>query len=187
MNPFIEPLAKALSEFSIVSVYTDRSEPDHFAAGFVAAVSDDYVILKHVTPTGRYDGYALRRMEDVFRLDSGGEYEKALAALYRFHGDSHSELESLQNGEDLFEATLLAARVKGWPVSVYLSRDGDWECVSGMVFGTDGETVVIHAFRPNGKADGESMIAIGEITSINMDCEEDRAWAVLARIQTEKG
>lgn len=90
-NHILSVLKRSHEESLMVSVYSDRNEPEGFSAGFIDSLSAEQFVLKHVTPEGIQDGYIIRRTEDVFRVDAGGEYERRLELLYTLQKQRHED------------------------------------------------------------------------------------------------
>ena len=66
------------------SAYSSR-----FSAGFVLAISDRYVVIESVSPRGDGDGWILRALEDLCRIDHNGRYEEKLLSFYQLRGQAH--------------------------------------------------------------------------------------------------
>lgn len=49
-NHILSVLKRSHEESLMVSVYSDRNEPEGFSAGFIDSLSAEQFVLKHVTP-----------------------------------------------------------------------------------------------------------------------------------------
>jgi hypothetical protein len=83
-----EVLASTKEEDKIVCLYSNPYS-NKFIAGFVEAISENHVVLRHLTTHGSYDGWRLVSLEDCCRIDFGGRYEETLLALFHARGQSH--------------------------------------------------------------------------------------------------
>lgn len=59
-----------------VSLFCNRNDTEQHLTGFIGKVNDSEVLIYHITNCGYYDGYILKRIDDIFRIDYEGEYEK---------------------------------------------------------------------------------------------------------------
>lgn len=50
----IKFLNESLNEKLFVSIFSDREQPDKCSVGFVEAISEDHVLINHVTTLGIY-------------------------------------------------------------------------------------------------------------------------------------
>ena len=172
-----EVLRHAQEAEKIVCLYTSR-DSENFAAGFVEAVSENHVILRSLTPHGRYDGWLLRVLENVCRIDSGGRYEEKLVSLFRARDQNHPAfLPSTDEATDLGSEMLICAQRGDYAVRIDIGADDDNE---GFVKSVEATTITIERFDVNGHIDSESVIELEYIEKIAVDDEDLQDLKLLA-------
>lgn len=172
-----EVLRRAQDDEKIVCLYTSRYS-ENFAAGFVEAVSENQVVLRSLTPHGRYDGWLLRVLENISRIDSGGRYEEKLLALFRARGQNHPHfLPPTDETTDLISEMLICARRSDCAVRIDIGADDDNE---GFVKEVEATTITIEKFDVNGQIDSESVIELEHIEKIAVDDEDLQDLKILA-------
>lgn len=173
-----EVLERAKEGEKIVCLYTNPYS-DKFAAGFVEAVSENHVVLRHITVHGRYDGWLLRALDDICRIDYGGRYEETLLSLYRGRAQSHLDnfLSVTDQIIDLKSEMLLCAQRNDFAVSIDTGSDEDnW----GFVKVLEAITVTIERFNLHGQIDSESVFDMEYIQKIGVDNEDLQDLKLLA-------
>ena len=177
----ISSLLRAKKEGFVVSIYSNWNEPEKCSVGFVEDISNDQIILKHITPHGLNDGYAIRKRDDVFRVDLNGQYEKRLLTLYNLQGQKHINL--LQNKTDkdsnLFKEALLSAQKLNMVINACIDETEAQESIVGWVKEVNNDEVVISQISFDGLDDGESIIFIANIVKINCDSLDERVMGLL--------
>lgn len=177
----IMALKKAIKDCSVVSVFSNRCAPDKCSVGLIERVTDKQVLIKHITEYGMYDGYIIRRLEDVFRVDISGQYEKRLYRLYKLHGQKHDNLLTNRIGKqyDLFREALIAAQREKYAVSINIDDTGEQDDITGWVRDISEEEASVSKITFDGDEDGESIFALSDIVKLNCDCEDERTYALL--------
>jgi len=145
--------------------------------GFAAAADDDYFVLKNVSTEGKYDGYALRKKDQIFRIDQKTAYENNLLKLYTHYGQSHAAVE-IEGG---LLPGFLAFVQNGHLVAGIGVRDYTGSSVSGFIDTIDAENemVSLHLLNDNGEFDGYADISFASIVRMSVDCEKQQRLKVL--------
>ena len=175
-------LIRCKEENLLVAIYSNRNEPDNFSAGFIEALSEEQIILKHVTSNGLYDGYVVRNLGDIFRIDYNGLYEKRLLNLYQLQKQKHLEsfLENkINKNSNLFYETLVAARKHKVVVNICIDVTETQESIIGWVTNIQGMEVTISKISFEGLDDGESIFDIADIIKINCDSDDEKVMGLL--------
>ena len=174
-----EILSAARESGATVSIYgVGRSA--RFSIGWVLAFSDSHVLLELVSQNGRNDGWLLRQLDDIARIDSGGRLEETVVALYRARGENHLKplLSDTDLGSDLKVELLLAARTHDLAVRIY---NGNRDAIEGFVRDIEASTVTVDIFDEHGSADGESTISLDEFENFKVNDDELQNLKLLAR------
>lgn len=161
----------------IISVFGNPNDSYSAVVGYLVACDEKFFVLQHVTEHGRYDGYVLRRKDQVFRMDEKTSYETSLQKLYEYYGESHDEF--VFDG-DLLAGFLSFAKAKQFVIGIGV-KDYDSSSILGYVDFIDvqGETVVVHQINDQGLFDGFSTVVFDSIVRISCDCEKDAALKAL--------
>lgn len=172
-----EVLEQAKTGEKIVCLYSNPYS-DKFAAGFVEAISENHVVLRHLTSHGRYDGWVLRELEDLCRIEYGGRYEETLLSLFRARGQNHPTfLPSTDEATDLKSEILLCAQRNDLAVIIDTGSDTDsW----GFVKSVETTTVTIEKFNAEGHIDSESVIELEHVGRVTVDDEDMQDLKILA-------
>jgi hypothetical protein len=179
-NTFVELLRQALENQSPVGVFCDPNDPAAFAAGWVEAVTDEHILLRHMSPHGRYDGYRLLNIEDIFRVDSTGRYLERLRLLSQVREERFPRLfkTEVEENANLLTETLLAVQSNEWLVRIFV-LDGDDE--AGWIKNVAHDTVTITRVDHFGVADFEATVHLEAISEMHCDDEELQDLRLLAR------
>ena len=84
-----EILSNFAEKHETVSIYSNFENTLLHLTGYVLKVTEDYVLIAHITEHGFYDGYILKRLEDIYRVDQGGLYECKITTLYHLRNQKH--------------------------------------------------------------------------------------------------
>ena len=154
----------------IISVFCNPEDNYSASVGFAVAADDDYFVLKNVSISGTYDGYVLRKKDQVFRVDQKTAYENNLLKLYTHYGQSHVRVE-IEGG--LLPGFLMFAK-NGNLVAGIGVRDYTGSSVLGFIETIDAENemVSLHLLNDDGTFDGYADISFASICRISADCEK---------------
>lgn len=174
-----EILGAARERGVLVAVY-GPSRSSRCTLGFVLAFSDVHLVLESVSSNGRNNGWFLRKIEDIGRIDVGGRYEETLLSLYRTRGESHLKnlLPSHDLSSDLQLELLLAARTHDMAVRI---SNGARDSIEGFVRDLGQTTATIEIFDSHGVAGGESTLDLEDIDAFRVHDEDLQDLKLLAR------
>ena len=79
----LEILKGAKSEGKIVSIYVEPQNWDSFSLGFVDLIDDNYVRLKSLNKFGEFDGYEIRSLDEIIKIEMDGKYERKIDSLHK--------------------------------------------------------------------------------------------------------
>lgn len=161
---------------TVISVYTDASDTEKFSAGFYLGNDDTDILLAHITPYGKYDGYLTKRIDDVFLVETGNQYCEKLAKLF-----------SLQNQkyEQIFKNEFIIIDLISWAqknhkiVSIELVDSGCFD-VQGYIQSFESGLIKITCIDDFGKNNGISYVKLQDISSIVCDSEKEYSINILA-------
>lgn len=174
----LEILEDARAGGDVVCLY-HSSWSDKFAAGFVGGASERHVVLRSLEPGGRADGWFLRALDDIVRIDWRGQYEERLKMLAQLR-EARWKIDFLPPVEpatDLPLELLLAARHHDLPVQLDTGSD---EAAQGFVAEVTGEFVTLDKIACDGSFDGHCVMALDEVAKILVDEEALQTLGLLA-------
>jgi len=166
----------------IISVYCNHEEADGAVVGTAAQIDGDCFIVNEITKTGEYDGYELRKTDDIFRIDYDSSYERSLMKAAAYKGVKHGKIPD--NGS-VIANYLNFAKNSGFVVSVWI-RDYSTASVTGYITDIDeeNETFSIHAitYTKEGGFDGFTVVDFKDVYRMSCDDEYDRYFQLLNKL-----
>lgn len=158
-----DAMRSALQSRQIVSIHTDKKDWSRCAVGFVDGISDLHVCLKSIGKDGCVGGFEVRRLEDIFRVDCDGLYERKLLNL--IDTAQISLPASLGGSSDLVLDVLGIAKQQELVVTIW-GGDID-DSLVGFVHEVNDEAVRISVVDEFGCADGYSWLSLEEIGALD--------------------
>jgi hypothetical protein len=160
----------------IVDLYSDTSNTDKFSAGFIVALSSDDVVIAHIAPGGKYDGFMLKKIDNIFRADIGSKYDATIQKLYLQQSQAHTKFRS--EFENLSKGFLYFAKTNNYVATIEL-LDSNLEDVKGFIDDVAEDTVKIRKLNQYGESDGYSIVYIDDISFITCDSDDEHALKIL--------
>ena len=179
-DSFFQILQRAKESENPVALYTNVENPRAFLAGWVEAVSNDHVVLRHLSPEGRYDGYVLKYLDAIFRVDTEGRYLERLSFLFNarkqeFKGRLMPETDADSN---LIPEILGAAQNAEMMVTLEIAAD---DIENGSVKEISFDTVSLDVFDHYGVIDREATVHMEAISEVRVDSERLQSLKLLSR------
>jgi hypothetical protein len=177
---FFQLLSRARESENPVAIYTNADSPRSFLAGWVEAVSQEHVVLRHLSPEGRYDGYVLKYIDSIFRVDTEGRYIERLSFLFNARNQNFPPrlLETNDENANLIVEMLLAAQREDFMVTVEIAAD---DVENGAVKGVELETATVEVYDYYGVIDREATIHLEAISEVRVDSERLQSLKLLSR------
>lgn len=173
---------KRLKELNILtSLFIDPSNPDDFVAGFVTAVSPRQVMMRSVSPFGRYDGFMVVRLCDISQVIGEDDYALRLSHLLKARSENESstslsEIEVIE-GEDMVHALCRTAQQENMTVTLWLHDDIEH---IGRVQYLDDMRVIIGEVDYFGQYPQPLTIPLREIEMASVGSEDDMMYQILS-------
>ncbi len=179
-DSFFQILQKAKSGDSPVALYTNVENPRAFLAGWVESVSSDHVVLRHLSPEGRYDGYILKYLDSIFRVDTEGRYLERLSFLFTARKQDFPLQLMPKTDEDtnLIPEILGAALREDLMVTVEIAAE---DIENGAVKEIGFDTVSLDVFDHYGVIDREATVHLEAISEVRVDSERLQSLKLLSR------
>ncbi len=161
-------MLKMLSELCLsrkfVSIYTNCEEPSKFYYGTILAVNDKEIAIDMTLPDGGNDGIVAEKVDKVFRIEIGGQYEKKMKKLCSLN--PYKPFEGRLDNSNIMESILLLALRLKEIVSIEL-LDSGYDDIVGFVDVIENGQCKIRQIDEYGYEDGCSYILINDITKIS--------------------
>lgn len=156
----------------VISVFCDRSRPETHLSGYMGGLSDDEMILKHISKDGFYDGFILIHLSDIFRIDFDGKYEQKLQTLYEYRKQIHP---IIGEHESLYLSLLCFCKAQNLIVSIELEESQ----LAGFLIHFDYDSVRLLVIDDYGMPNGETVVDSNEILSIAVDTSSEQNMRIL--------
>ena len=109
MNDYLKLLEMLKSSQRLVSVFSDIEEPSTCSVGYIHQFDECWMAMAHITTEGFEDGYIFRKIENIFRIDFDGVYEKKVEYLQNQNLKKHEQL-NLCSEKGIFVAAMNEAK-----------------------------------------------------------------------------
>lgn len=159
------------------SLFIDPDNPDDFVAGYVEALSARHVVLRSVSPFGRYDGFILVRVADVTLAIGEDDYAERLRRLLHYRGEQPTLPFSMQADEDLLHAICRNAQEGGRVLTLW-TADGEYV---GRVERLDDMRVTLASLDFFGENPISETLALRDVEQASFGAEDDCLYEVLSR------
>ena len=165
-------LKQLSSEKALVAIYTNRSDYDKFAVGFILAVADERIIIHSISPGGDLDGYTMMNLKKVYRVETEGLYLKKIRKLCELKGFAKQIYDHNISG-DILENAIKYAMTNNQLVTISLDRDAN--SIIGYIVDYDNNIVKLLQVSAYGENDGYCMLSTQEIEEMiinDSDCRD---------------
>ena len=174
LEKIAEILDYAIKNESVVSIFTNRNDPEKCCVGFVGC-HDRGVIIKHITPMGLYDGFYWRRVDDIYRIDIDGKYESDIKKLYLLQGQKHDLLNYAETDSDSLAILLKYASQKQKIIDICIDESETQEEIVGNVFyDSTMDFLKINRIDNLKRNNGITFINMSDIVKCCVDAEDNR-------------
>lgn len=164
--------AKENNRFIGIWIY---GENDGFWSGYVHDFTDEFVVIKHYTKFGIYDGLIVERIDNIESIDfeddysEGMEYIIANSNLLEKETEIEVQIHEIENWQyEILSPYILNENVM---VKLQIARDNTY---TGFVKEIDKEFIVLKNIGSNGEDHGKSIYKITDISSVRLNDLECR-------------
>ena len=165
-----EILSNFAEKHETVSIYSNLENTFAHLTGYVLKVTEDYVLIAHITEHGFYDGYILKRLEDIYRVDQGGLYEWKITTLYHLRNQKHDLFIQSEFKHPLNIQFLQCAKENNKIISV----EYEDTVISGFVNDYDENKLFLSIVDEYGRKNGNTIIYLDTIQTIALDTDTEQ-------------
>ena len=161
----------------LTSLFIDPQNPDDFIAGFIEAVNQRQVMIRSVSPFGRYDGFIVVRLSDIDLILGEDDYSTRLTRLLEARGEQPTDEIDIEENEDLVHAMCRKAVSEDSVITLWLTDDSEHV---GRVLHLDDMRVTIGELDYFGRDPRPLTLTLREITMASIGAEDDKLYQLLA-------
>lgn len=176
-NDISEILKSLANNGKLTLVYTNMASTEKFSAGIITGVFINDFIIEHFTSFGQYDGYIVKKIDDVFRLETESKYVKKLENLIQHYKNRHDPIEYKLSSGALNVINYAKKQNKVISITLFDNEDVD---LSGYVEKFNDELIWINALDSYGEEDGKCIVRVDDITFLSCDTEDEIALRILS-------
>jgi hypothetical protein len=163
-------LQQSLIENSLVGLYSNASDPDHFTVGWIVGLTAEDYVAATIDEVGRADGFRVGFVDDLFQVVTGGDYLEAVSRMIINH--PVQELGHWPASD--MEGTLAWAAEKREVVFLYHRGGID---VEGVVTGLDSTHLEVEAYASTGSYEGQHIFRKQDLMYLDFGGPEQTARA----------
>ena len=171
-----------LKELNILtSLFIDPTNPDDFVAGYITAINTRQVMLRSVSPFGRYDGFIVVRLNDISQIMGEDDYAMRLTHLLKARGETGADRLPaeipVEENEDMIHALCRTAQETHQMVTLWLNDDIEH---IGYVQSLDDMRVTIGEVDYFGQAPRPLTVPIRDVEMASVGSEDDLMYQLLS-------
>lgn len=167
---FEEKIKTIKENKEIAAYYTNDSHTDKFLVGYLIEFNDDYFILAHISPQGTYDGFLLKEINSIYRVETKNLYLNKILTLAKYYNTTHEKIDF--ENKNLVLEFLLFAKKQNYVVSLELLNSNNLDSV-GYIERLEKDYCEIKQLDDYGQLDGFSLIYYSDIVDIRCNTEDE--------------
>lgn len=165
----------------IASFYCNQDDTRMHLTGFIEKFNESEILIAHISAHGYYDGYILKRIEDVYRIDYDGAYENKIEKLYSLRKQLYHPIDTFDPDEEEILYSLLDYTKNNDLIMTLEFKDS---LLSGLVNGYDDNIVYLSIIDDMGFEKGISIIDIDKASTISVDTDDEQDLNILRKCNT---
>ncbi|QJT10483.1 hypothetical protein [Oceanidesulfovibrio marinus] len=180
-------LIEAQKERKLVAMYVDPSDQTSCSVGLVHHVDTDWYVLKSFDTIGADDGFELRKIEHLYRVDVQGPYEKKIDFLRKHYLETFRavDLHVIDDEKKDFVTMCLEEMLRSDAIVYIWTEDEEYASI-GYVRSVEDGVVMLQTVDDFGRIDSDVYIEIGTIEAVDFNprksqvtdflCKNKKAW-----------
>ena len=179
MNILKKEIEECKLNNEIAGFYFNESKLNSLFIGYVDMVKDNVIRIRAVSPEGLDDGYILRRLSDIIKIERNTLYLKKIKKIAEnlHYLEKNIEINDTEEENDLLTDTLKTAKEKKLLITLYF--DEDKSTLTGYVKELGDEEIKISVIDEYGIEDGEHTVTIDIIDQIDINSLDNRKTELL--------
>jgi hypothetical protein len=154
----------------VALIYTNSLETQKFSAGIVSEVFDNEIIMSHFLPIGKYDGYIVKRIIDIFKVELDSKYNIKIMNLSKMNDAKHDKLRRVDENGFLTLLTYAFESEKVVTIEMFDSGNND---AQGFVERINDNHCTISLLDEYGERDGSAILNIENISHLSCDGDDE--------------
>lgn len=176
-------LCEIMTSQVFAALYSNFNDTTSFVYGKIIAVNEHHLLIYMISPDGNFDGFLMKKVEDIFRIETGGQYFQKMSRLISEDATAHISDIALR-ADDIPSSLLTASKAMQQVVAIE-QMDSGINDVIGIVRDISDSCVAVSQIDEYGSADGISYIRASDISQISyMSQDEQRIWRLWNSIQS---
>lgn len=167
----LEILDQICKEKKPAAIYTNCERTDTFNYGIVLAFDDRFAAIQLLSPDGENDGILVTDVENIYRIDMDGQYDRKMAKLCAFDRLTLPSMDLSEKG--IVDCVLHMSIEQRGIASVELLHSGIFDIVGFAERAENGQCTV-RQIDEYGEEDGTAHIHVSDITEIVYDSQDER-------------
>lgn len=152
-----------------LSIYFSSSESNGFCFGTIEFCDEKQFIIGSYTPYGEDDGFILRKIDDVTKIETDSKYTEKMISLIEMLGTKHATLSV--NDNDVVKYLIKKAKSNYRIISIEL-LDSE-ELVVGYIQSISYPMCEIKQINEYGEEDGLLIFNIDDVSSIRIESKDE--------------
>lgn len=172
-------LEQAMEDGELVSVNVDPFDPEGIIVGYVEAIDNTHFLMSEYMPWGEFDSYRIRKLEGVYSVFRGEEFENRLTSVLHFRGQDHLRIRpALRKKATVYGAVLRYCHMTNQIATVYLGM----QAYNGRLLGYNDLKFDMDMMNYMGQPDGQDYFVIKEVDIFQFGGGEERMFADLEKL-----
>ena len=164
-------ILKQVNECGILTaIYTNKNDYDKFSVGYILSVAEDSFLTKHLSTRGEFDGYSVRKVDDVYRVETNGLYLHKIEQLYK-QKINQVEIPAIDTNGNLLLNAITYAINNNFITIICIDESAN--DIVGYIESFDNYNIKVLQISEYGQKNGETIFSVDEIIKIcinDTDC-----------------
>jgi len=160
----------------IASFYCNQNDTNGHLTGYIEKYNESEILIAHISMHGYYDGFILKHIEDIYRIDYGGEYEQKIENLYVLKKQTSRHIDTFCEDDSEILYSLLDYAKEN---NVLVSLEFYDNFISGLINGYDDGIVYLSIINEYGVEKGVSIINVDEVDTVCVDTDDEQDLKIL--------
>ena len=159
-------IEKVCAESSLAAIYTNQNDSTKFAVAKIVHYDDEFVFFKSFDEQGCFDGFEIKRIEDIFLIEVAGKYLEELAVE-----DGMLEFK-IEKQQTCMENLYSIVKDNNFCISAELANSGNFD-VRGTVISIKNDCISCQTYCDDGGKDAIAFFMICDISCLTIHSQED--------------